>query len=105
MTLSPIDYSKDLSKLSYILCWVEKRNIQRKKETKSQLIIRYKLKFLIKHCFFYWGGDQLPVFWSEWVGSALGAPLDLKLVFVDHQHLKELTGINVSLIVSLGALY
>jgi len=65
--------------------------------------MRHTAKYLIKHCSFYFGGDQPEVSWAERLRSCAGAFVGLILVFTIAKLLGELTGIDEWLMASLGA--
>ena len=65
--------------------------------------MRYTVRFWIKRCSFYLGGDQPAVSWAERFRACGGALIGLLLVLSFAKFLGELSGIDEWLIASLGA--
>jgi CBS domain-containing membrane protein len=65
--------------------------------------MRHTVRFWIKRCSFYLGGDQPAVSWAERLRACGGALIGLLLVFSCAKFLGDLSGIDEWLIASLGA--
>jgi CBS domain-containing membrane protein len=65
--------------------------------------MRHTLRFWIKRCSFYLGGDQPAVSWAERFRACGGALIGLLLVLSFAKFLGDLSGIDEWLIASLGA--
>ena len=65
--------------------------------------MRHTVRFWIKRCSFYLGGDQPAVSWAERFRACGGALIGLLLVLSFAKFLGELSGIDEWLIASLGA--
>lgn len=65
--------------------------------------MRHKLKYFLKHCTFYLGGDQPTVAWRERLRSAFGVFIGLMLALTIAKYLGELGGLDEWLTASLGA--
>lgn len=65
--------------------------------------LKHHLYALLKHYFFYLGGDQPHVAWVERIRSVFGALIGLMLVLTIAKYLGEIGGIDEWLMASLGA--
>ena len=65
--------------------------------------MKHTLRYYLKHCSFYLGGDQPAVAWVERIRSVFGAFIGLMLVLTISKYLGDLGGLDEWLMASLGA--